>query len=92
MAQSLICVSVPWLLLTIIQLPGLLLSETGSLLEDLDFNILILVFYSLSLLTFHKEQFSRVLFGEQSRRKEFSVEVIRKKHGTRCLCPKVVCH
>lgn len=75
-----------------IQLPGLLPSETGSLLEGLDFNILILGFYSLSLLTFYKEQFSRVLFGKQSRRKEFPVEVIRKKHETRCLCPKVVCH
>lgn len=65
-----------------IQLPGLLPSETGSLFEDLYFNILILVFYSLSLLSFYKEQFSRVLFGERSRRKEFPVEVIRNMgHG-----------
>lgn len=71
--------------MTIILLPGRLPSETGSLLEHPDFNILILVLDSLSLLPFSKEQLTRAFFGEQSKIKEFPVEVIRKELSTRCL-------
>lgn len=53
----------PLVAVTMILLPGLLTSEIGSLLEDLDFNILIPVFYSLSLLySFSKQQFPQGTF------------------------------
>lgn len=52
-----------------------------SMLEDPELNGLILVFDSLSLLPFSKEEFPRAL-GEQPRRKELPVRVITEKRGT----------
>lgn len=51
------------------------------MLEDPELNGLILVFDSLSLLPFSKEEFPRAL-GEQPRRKELPVRVITEKRGT----------
>lgn len=52
------------------------------MLEDPELNVLILVFDSLSLLPFSKEEFPRALSGEQPRRKELPVKVITEKRGT----------